>query len=118
MITWMKKTNSFQIAKVQPENITWLLVVFWQFQPGVAYKSVAYKKACNCKQTSYLLQKEKYLFCYELNSYFDDFSFIDLSLYFGFWICKVHHKGNIAVGRKYFSVKVAIPCIFSTVKSK
>ena len=31
MLTWMKKVNNFQIAKVQPQ--------------GVAYKSVAYKKS-------------------------------------------------------------------------
>ena len=32
MIMWMRKANYFQIAKVQP---------------GVAYESVAYKKACS-----------------------------------------------------------------------
>ena len=31
MLTWMKKVNNFQTAKVQPQ--------------GVAYKSVAYKKS-------------------------------------------------------------------------
>ena len=44
----MKKANSFQIAKVQPQGVAQLLLNFCQFQPGVAYKSVAYKKkACN-----------------------------------------------------------------------
>ena len=41
---WIKKTNNFQIAKVQPQNVASLLLTFWQFQPGVAYKSVVYKK--------------------------------------------------------------------------
>ena len=35
MITWMN-VNTFQVVKVQPQC---------QFQPGVAYKSVAYKKS-------------------------------------------------------------------------
>ena len=41
MITWMKNVNNFQIAKVQPRG-----VALHQVQPGVAYKSVAYKKVC------------------------------------------------------------------------
>ena len=46
MITWMKKVNNFQIAKVQPQGVAQHLVeiAFRQFQPSVAYKSVAYKK--------------------------------------------------------------------------
>ena len=40
----MKKANNFQIAKVQPQSVASLLLTFWQFQPGVAYKSVVYKK--------------------------------------------------------------------------
>ena len=44
MITWMKNMNNFQIANFQPQSITQLLLIFFQFQPGVAYKSVAYKK--------------------------------------------------------------------------
>ena len=36
MITWMKKANNFQITIVQPQSVA-------QFQPGVAYKSTAYK---------------------------------------------------------------------------
>ena len=42
----MKKANSFQKVKVQPKGVAWLLLkFFYQFQPAVAYKSVAYKKA-------------------------------------------------------------------------
>ena len=37
----MKKVNNFQIAKVAE-----LLLDFCQFQPGIAYISVAYKKEC------------------------------------------------------------------------
>ena len=44
MITWMKNMNNFQIANFQPQSVTQLLLIFFQFQPGVAYKSVAYKK--------------------------------------------------------------------------
>ena len=41
----MKKGNSFQKAKVQPQRIASLLLTFFfQFQPGIAYKSVANKK--------------------------------------------------------------------------
>ena len=40
----MKNMNNFQIANFQPQSITQLLLIFFQFQPGVAYKSVAYKK--------------------------------------------------------------------------
>ena len=44
MITWMKNMDNFQIANFQPQGVTQLLLIFFQFQPGVAYKSVAYKK--------------------------------------------------------------------------
>ena len=41
----MKKANSFQKVKVQPQRIASLLLTFFcQFQPGIAYKSVANKK--------------------------------------------------------------------------
>ena len=43
MTTWMQKVNIFQIANVQPQGVAQLLLDFWQFQPGVAHKSVAYK---------------------------------------------------------------------------
>ena len=43
----MRKENNFQIAKVQRQGVALFLLDFFQFQPGVAYKSVAYKKkAC------------------------------------------------------------------------
>ena len=35
----MKKAHNFQIEKVQPQGVA------YQFYPGVAYKSVAYKKS-------------------------------------------------------------------------
>ena len=42
----MKKANNFQIAKVQSQDFegSVFCLIFCQFQPGVAYKSVAYKK--------------------------------------------------------------------------
>ena len=40
----MKNMDNFQIANFQPQGVTQLLLIFFQFQPGVAYKSVAYKK--------------------------------------------------------------------------
>ena len=36
MITWVKNVNNFRIAK--------FYLIFCQFQPGIAYKSAAYKK--------------------------------------------------------------------------
>ena len=42
----MKKANNFQIAQVQSEGVALLLLDFFPiFQPGVAYKSVTYKKS-------------------------------------------------------------------------
>ena len=53
IITWMKNANNFQIPKVQPQGVAQnLLNFFCQFQSGVAYKSVAYKKACMCSNVS------------------------------------------------------------------
>ena len=44
MITWVKKANNSQIAKVQPQSVLHsFCLIFCQFQPGVAYKSVVYK---------------------------------------------------------------------------
>ena len=40
----MKNVNSFQIAEVQPRVLLSICLIFCQFQPCVAYKSVAYKK--------------------------------------------------------------------------
>ena len=41
-----EENENFQIAKVQPYGVASLLLyIFCQFQPGVAYKSVAYKKS-------------------------------------------------------------------------
>ena len=41
----MKKANNFQIAKVQPQSAN-ICLIFYQFQPGITYKGVAYKKSC------------------------------------------------------------------------
>ena len=42
----MKKAK-FQIAKVQPQGVTYLLLdFFYQFQPGVAYKVLLINKTC------------------------------------------------------------------------
>ena len=43
---WMKNVNNFQIVKVQPQDNASHLLDFCQFLPGIAYKSVAHKKAC------------------------------------------------------------------------
>ena len=43
IIAWIKKRNNFQIAKVQSHRLAQLLLDFCQFQPSVAYTSVAYK---------------------------------------------------------------------------
>ena len=40
----MKKSNNFEIAKVQRQVLLNLCSFFCQFQPGVAYKSAAYTK--------------------------------------------------------------------------
>ena len=49
----MKNVNNLQIAKIQV--MLSICLIFCQFQPGVAYKSVAYKKACS--STTDTLQK-------------------------------------------------------------
>ena len=33
------------LSKVQPQGVAYLLLNFCKFQPGIAYKSVAYKKS-------------------------------------------------------------------------
>ena len=48
MITWMKNVTGFQIEKVQG-----ICLIFCQFQPGAAYKSVAYKKKRVCAHEIY-----------------------------------------------------------------
>ena len=40
----MKNVNNFQIAKVHPQGAASICLIFFQFQPGVAYKSVTDKK--------------------------------------------------------------------------
>ena len=42
----MKIMNNFQIAKFRLRVLLDICLIFCQFQPGVAYKIVAYKKAC------------------------------------------------------------------------
>ena len=40
--------HSFQVAEIQRRAVLLgICLIFCQFQPGVAYKSVAYKKTCN-----------------------------------------------------------------------
>ena len=54
MITWMKRVNNFQIAKVEPQGAASLLLDFWPISTWrflwawcfVFYKP--YKKTCNC----------------------------------------------------------------------
>ena len=51
MIMWMKNVNNFQIVKVQV--LLSICLIFCQFQPGVAYKSVTYKKACSSTKDTF-----------------------------------------------------------------
>ena len=44
MITWMKNVNNFQKAKFSLRVLFRICLILCQFQPGVAYKSAAYKK--------------------------------------------------------------------------
>ena len=43
----MEKANNFQLGKVKPRIIGSFYLIFCQFQLGVAYERVAYKKACD-----------------------------------------------------------------------
>ena len=63
--TWIEKVIRFQIAKVQPQGVAYLLLIFCYFQSGVAYKSVfslvllikvlLIKKACNSSENHKLI---------------------------------------------------------------
>ena len=44
MITWMKKPHNFLIAKLSLSTLFSFCSIFCQFQLGVAYKCIAYKK--------------------------------------------------------------------------
>ena len=44
MITWMKMWAIFKSQKFSLRVLLSIRLIFCQFQPGVAYKSVAYKK--------------------------------------------------------------------------
>ena len=46
MITWMKNVNNFQKVKFSLRVSFSICLILCQFQPGVAYKSAAYKKTC------------------------------------------------------------------------
>ena len=48
---WITKENTFKIGKVQPKDVAQFLLDFFQFQSGVAYKSVASKKRRVCAFT-------------------------------------------------------------------
>ena len=43
LISWLENANNLQLSKVQAS----ICLIFCQFQPDVAYKSVTNKKACN-----------------------------------------------------------------------
>ena len=61
-ITWMKKAINFQIAKVQPRVLLSFCLIFCQFQPGLAYKSVVYKKACVSLERVLLLEPTNHIY--------------------------------------------------------
>lgn len=65
-------------------------------------------KPIKCEQTTLLVTKEIYLFCYKLDLYFNDLQINDMTLHFSFWISTVNpcHKIGATTlhGRKYFSV--------------
>ena len=42
MTPWTKKANNFRVAFRLNVLLSYCLIFFCQFQPGVAYKSVAY----------------------------------------------------------------------------
>ena len=44
IIKGIKTANNFQKPKVHPKSVAYILLVFCQFQPAVAYESFAYKK--------------------------------------------------------------------------
>ena len=52
----MKKTNNFQIAKIR---LLSFCLIFCQFQPGVAYKSVANKNKLLFETTDQIPFKKK-----------------------------------------------------------
>ena len=62
MIIRKKKESNFQIAKVAPQGTAQFLLIFCQFQPGVAYKGVAYKKrVAHKEQCDKFLKLTQYL---------------------------------------------------------
>ena len=61
MITWMKKAKKFQIAKVQLQVLLSCCLIFYQFQPSIVYKSVAYKKIVYTF-TRFFLYKQPFFF--------------------------------------------------------
>ena len=48
----MKNVNDCQITKVQSQGLS-ICLIFCQFQPGVAYKSVGYRKSVYIDRTVY-----------------------------------------------------------------
>ena len=69
-----------------------------------------------------LLTKEKYLFSYMLNLYFNDLCFYDFTLYFNFWICAVNRSWKFAatstIWPQIFLGKTTNAPIFSIVDRK
>ena len=68
----MKNINHFQIAKVQPLLVSYCLF-FCQFQPGVSYKGVAYKK----KRVTYL-----FLILVNKKIFFQEYIEMELKIFF------------------------------------
>ena len=74
MISWMNEANNFQIAKVK------ICLIFSQFQPGAAYKSVAYKKSVYSSSVCFIqgrttcyfsiIWKHSYNGCFWLRGFF------------------------------------------------
>ena len=56
MINWLKKPHSFLIAKVQPQRVVQLLLnFFFQFQPGISFKSVVCKSSVYLSKQTYVI---------------------------------------------------------------
>ena len=59
----MKNVNNLQIVKVQPQGVAYsIYLIFCQFQPGIAYKSVTYKKSVSMFLKTYEIVQLSYAF--------------------------------------------------------
>ena len=77
-------------------------------------RAVSKTKQTDCKKTTLLLTKEKYLFYQKLDLYFYDWGFNDITLYFRFWTCIISCSRKIA---SIYRMDANIS-IFSTVNHK